>query len=389
MPDYIADALHSIANAKPPKRAPKFKASPFPDLFADIRNRVGDLQSRALYAFDYSALNAASDLRIDTPDRVDRLVGAVLAEERQVFLEANAAEMGVINRNLRGLLTPFPDAPDPNFRFGAFVDIHGDGRASFQIVTQNTRQSVLTSGAGADLLRESRGLEGSLSDPAQSALRLKFGSFRADIDIRRHIGMSREEFGQAFEKMGPGRDPIAHHGAKVIAAASGVRERGRLLDDTWRAVRFRDMLRVAPLEGAASVDDSKIDPRLDALRSGLPIIAMLAVLAAEGGDLRSAPRARESRKTKGGERAKSAQAPGLRVVTLNLEDREMQKVYESYVGATDVSPGQESETGRARHPVRGHLFLARNGRMTWRKPHWRGSLERPLLHRVIAPSHRK
>lgn len=386
MPDYITDMIHTALSVRRPSKALKFEASKFPAMMNDIKTRTGQLEDRELYAFSRSALNAASDLRIDTPDRVDRLVDAVLSTQRRLFIEADALDIAVINENLRGLLSPLPHPPVPRTRWGAFVDVLGNGRARYHVVISRPKEVIKGNPALAEDLVRSRQFEGRLPEAAMAALGLEFSSWRADIDISRHVGMSLSEFKAAIARISTSHDPIAKFGAEAAARASGVRERDRIISDTWRALRFRDILRVQSTnDGAIASPQDK----LDALRSGLPVVALLAVLAAEGGDISSTPRPRSERKpSRPSSGSGGTPASELRIVTLNLEDRDLQRIYEGKGVASEASTSSSSEHGRVRHPVRGHLFLARNGRMTWRKPHWRGSLEKPLLHRVVAPSHK-
>lgn len=388
--DYIADTLHAIRSLRVPRKAPKFQASSLRITAEEMREKARDLDGRELYAFDLSALNAASDLRIDTPDRVDRLVSAVLQEPRRLFIEARASDMGVINRNLRGVLSPFKSVDDPRVRWGASVDILGEGRARYQHCTFVPAEAIRTNPELDGLRREARSFEGRLRELVPAILQVRFSPAIADMDIARHVGMSRAEFDRAFDRIAAGSDPIAAHARKLLDAETGTRRRAQIMDETWRAVRFRDIVRTQQAGASAHEGAGFEAPDMTALRNGLPIIAMLAVLAADSSDLRAEPRQRESRQSGGGRTRKSSEmAPGLRVVTLNLEDRDMQRLYDRPDGAAiEAAPASSTGAGRVRHPVRGHLFLARNGRMTWRKPHWRGSLDRPVLRRVIAPSHK-
>jgi len=387
--DYIADRLHAIQNIRVPRKAPKFSASPVSTIAAQMRKKARDLEGRELYAFDLSAINAAADLRIDTPDRVDRLVSAVLQEPRRLFIEARACDMSVINRNLRGVLSPFAEVEDPRLRWGAFVDILGEGRATYTHCTCVPPEAVKADPDLEALRRDARSFEGRLSDLVPAIFQLRFSPVVANMDITRHVGMSRAEFDRAFEHIATSSDPLARAAKDLLVRETGIRRRAQILDETWRAVRFRDIVRTRPAEDADAGPAAHDPTDLTALRNGLPIIAMLAVLAAESSDLRAEPRSRKSGARKGGPGRSSALVPGLRVVTLNLEDRDMQRLYETASGAAPArGTSQEGGVGRVRHPVRGHLFLARNGRMTWRRPHWRGSLDRPVLRRVIAPSHK-
>jgi hypothetical protein len=383
--DYIADLLHVIRTARIPDRAPKYKHSDLFGFCEGVRVKGRDLEGRELYAFDLSALNAASDLRIDTPDRVDRLVGAVLQEPRRIFIEASASDMAVINKNLRGLLSPWSGVKSDRVRWGAFVDVHGDGRATYQHVTMIPSELLKDEPEYGPVRDAARQMEGAASSMVPQAMRLRISPAIGDLDVSRHVGMSRSEFDQAFQRISSGSDPIARYAADLLKTETRPRRRGQIMDEAWRALRFRDIVRTIPSGDPANASDE-----LDALRNGLPIIAMLAVLSADADDLKAQPRSRAKRGAKSGSSAPKSKdlAPGLKVVTLNLEDREMQKIYNSQASsAPAVSHEHTDMSSRVRHPVRGHLFLARNGKMTWRKPHWRGTLERPVLKRVVAPSH--
>lgn len=66
----------------------------------------------------------------------------------------------------------------------------------------------------------------------------------------------------------------------------------------------------------------------------------------------------------------------LSIVTLRLTDRDLHHAYTGGGGAG-------TRESAARHMVKGHMFLARNGKMTWRRPHWRGDAGKRLLYRVV------
>lgn len=400
MPDYVSDALYSLRIAKIPTKAASYRTHPLGRYCEDMRKYAARVADYELYAFDVSAINAATDLRIDTPDRVDRLVEAVLRSPRRILIEAQSNHIDLINSGLRGFLDSETSLRrNSETRWAALIDILGDGKATFQTISLLPRAEAKSDPIVADNLDFLRSLKGSLPETVLTSLSLRPSRDQGSIDIARHIGMSKAEFDAGFARIQGEHDPIVRRAVRLLAEDPGPRRRGQILDAAWRATRFRDMIRLRPAAVSApthpSARSAPPDERahaLDALRDGLPIIAMLAVLQADASDLAAEPRRRGSRSKKGAPSVTPKArdfAPGLKVVTLNLEDRDLQKMYDGSGIPSDRVSGSTDPHSRIRHPVRGHLFIARNGKMTWRRPHWRGSLEVPTLKRVVAPSHNR
>lgn len=400
-PQYIADTAYAASRL----RITSDQASKMPDgIYGQLTaaRAVGKaLSDYELYTFDRSAINAARDLRMDTPERVDRLVEAVLRSPRRIFIEAELEDLLELTSGMRDFLFPEnEDAISHNKRWGVLIDIEGEGRARFRAVLQADKEWMSKPPQNAVLKQAVRALGPRERERAWPAVGLITLPGYVDIDISRHVGFSRDEFEALFEKVQDSRDPIYKHAQKLSAKASGSRERRKIIGDAWRATRFRDILRHhhgrpgEPLDAMPTDQADETRLRSEYLSSALRIIAMLAVLQADADDLLSTPRQAKPRRSKSQRKAGAMRArdmaPGLSVVTLNLEDRQLQQIYERRGGA-DTSLAHEGDPdhgGRVRHPVRGHLFLARNGKMTWRKPHWRGSLDKPTLRRVVAPSHK-
>lgn len=392
---YIADTLHSLSLISIPRRNPVLQSGPWGEFLTMTRDKGRDLKTRALYAFGLSALNAAADLRIDTPERLERLATAVLDEPRQLFIEANLGHLNAITQGLRGFFdtagAPVSTAPE---RWGVFLDILGEGRMRFQTVRLLPARGAIDLDTTGRLDAGLRKLPAQLANHCRLAAGIAFDEDICDLDIHRRIGVARREFEVALERVSGDSDPVITQARNRLEAATGVRERQRILDMAWRTARFRDLLRMTP-DPAIDPDNAIIrnlrtnSPGIGhpALVYGLPIIAMLAVLEVDGGDIRAEARKppRESRAARKKHGGPGDLASGLKVVTLNLADAGLQSIYEHH-GSESPGAGSPSSGGgkRARHPVRGHLFTARNGCITWRKPHWRGSLDKPALHRVIA-----
>lgn len=74
----------------------------------------------------------------------------------------------------------------------------------------------------------------------------------------------------------------------------------------------------------------------------------------------------------------------LSVVSMNISD-DVQAGYDAQNDEPHTL-SEHSKNGRkppTRHFVSGHLFLARNGQMTYRRAHWRGEVQlEPTIYRV-------
>jgi len=219
-----------------------------------------------------------------------------------------------------------------------------------------------------------------------------------NLDLSRKLGISKAEFVHALERIDGSVDPIFLHARKSMASAVGPREHARAIEAAWQAARFRDLVRneeISVRPGAVISAAQRIRAGLvsdaSSFSYALPAIAMLALLQADSSDIgiRSRRESRSDRKSpapRSGSGEVRGSASGLRVVTLNLADRGLQRLYDSSGMPKKAGQGVEEPdpANRVRHPVRGHLFLARNNKMTWRRPHWRGSLEQATIHRVTA-----
>ncbi len=105
------------------------------------------------------------------------------------------------------------------------------------------------------------------------------------------------------------------------------------------------------------------------------IAAMLSVLAAETGKRNTHSAIATVDRPEKRTRIRRPISPNqvdqdrLRIISMNIQDRNTMR-------RTRTEPiSNPTRSGRLRnlHFVNGHLFRARNGKMTWRRPHWRGT----------------
>ncbi len=397
---YLADNIVSASNGRIPSRFRKGETGGALSAITRLEEIGQELTQREIYAFDRSALNAASDLRIDAPGRLEALVDAVLRSPRSLFLEADLDDLRLIGAEIRDVLGQgvVQSSKAGQYRWGAFVDILGEGRARFRIAYRLPRKWWKGTSRQRIYEAEISTLPSMLRSRVIEALDISIEPDVFAVDLNRKSGLSKNEFRSALFKIKGSQDPIFHHAKARLEETQGARAQARIVDHAWQAARFRDLVRpdgtIDGIDRDGEATDS-LGHRHDQapIAFGLPIIAMLAVLQADSSDIRKGPRSHADHKSRRSgkgevERSQKTKAPGLSVVTLNLEDRDLQRIYDASspeAGLPSAERGNQG-SGRIRHPVRGHLFLARNGKMTWRKPHWRGSLDQPTLKRVVAPS---
>ncbi len=394
MPKYIADTLYAIGETRLPRKASGVDTDDMQYLkgMSEVAQR---LQDRELYAFDASAIRAAADLRIDTPERVDRLVSAVFAEPRSLFIEVDVEARDKAMRNLEGFFGHLQDGREPAQRFGVFVDIMGGGKAAVYPVWMHSRDVAREDLVLKERSKVFRSYPSSIHSALSQAMCISVSPYYGFMDISKHVGMARSEFDMVLKRAAPGFDPLLDRARGEMRKVEGVRAKGRKADDFWRIMRFRDIVQKFPDDRqhlgpvGKMVQDLYPNEMFDPVEIGLHVVAMCAVLQADTEDITREVRVRSGSGKKGSSGSRSGsgekQIGGMSVVSLNILE-EFREVYErgEFAGAESMSSSGVSG-GRVRHPVRGHLFLARNGKVLWRKPHWRGSLDGSVLRKVVAP----
>lgn len=395
--EYLADRMIAMSKVKVPPKA-NITAADRDDISKAILE-CNAIKGRELYSFTRKALFAAADLRVDTPERMERLIDAVAREPLSVFLEADLRDLVECLSGIRGFLDPaIIDLKHAGNRIGFMVDCPGDGTIEFRPVWLYSRDLIaeimtIERGGTADI----RSMPPALRTILPMLHQLRFGHSSGKIDPHRHIGLSRHEFETALERAGRG-DPLLEEGRAAIRAADGVRKKAEVTGRFWRMARFRDLIETTQHHTTAydPFANSALAQIGSPVHVGLHIIAMLALLSAEAREIALfRPRDAQSegddaaRSGRGrpapseGRPANSFRSDDIRVVSLNINmaERDIERASrgEGAGGHKHTDP-----SGRARHPVRGHLFLARNGKIVWRSAHWRGTLDQTVIRRVTA-----
>ncbi len=346
---------------------------------------VEKIQNRKLYTFSRNAVGAAADIRIGSTRRLEAMIWTLAQTDRSVFIEARTKDL---NDHLIPLhFAVEPDQGDQNStydnsftdRVGFFVDVE-DGKIKIE---------------GYALDEESFTDENFANDPdylvwpRASLKRLRSAArFSPDgnaITVTPALtARSMRAFLNGIGMNGlPDNLPLRE--GWLISSDPG--ERKKRLEDAWWVQKFHDMI------SDEDVEDKELFeyrcPQLSPITTASIALSMLATIDAAGdgiavSDLESTSRPRPKKDRR--KRPAVARDGVVSLVTLNLTDKDLERAYAT--PRQDLGPSGRDEqrqkgSPRSRHPVRGHLFLARNGKITWRKPHWRGSVIKTSLTRVV------
>lgn len=234
---HIADDLFALRRATRGARSDaRLERAGLKRVSADLDALTDALKGADLYAFSRSAMNAAGDLRIDTPRRLEGVIAAVTREPRRIWLEADPRDLDLVLGSLRGVSAVTPRDVSPRHGWGVLAALDGRGRGQMTILLRERTEAALAAH------RRLRSLPGAHAEALSGAADIRLLCC-VDIDANRSSGVSREEFDRAFLKIGAAGDPLLAASEAAIADASGVRERNRILDGAWSLSRLRSVAR--------------------------------------------------------------------------------------------------------------------------------------------------
>ncbi len=332
------------------------------------------LDAAELYAFDRSALVPAGDVRIHDNRGLIAIAEFVTRSPRTLFLEGDTREM---SEAMPEFLRPVPSdkelKKDPklweNFaiRRGSLMEIAGDGKCTMQSVTLTRK------GAPKAIMRK-KGLAAEQARFIDDFMRISLSVIVADVDMTLEPDISFQEFAA---KQDPGLSK-------------------RDFDTIWLNKQMEGcfLARVdhsMPINAELSLSQAPFKVwkmELDGIF--LTSFAMAAVLELKDverttravvlprRDARGSIRNRENTK----ESAMSSGKRAISVVTMRLHKGLLISPRKEGA-AVDRATSKGSGSPRALHHVRGHMFLARNGKIVYRKPHFRGQAGLRTLNRVV------
>lgn len=329
------------------------------------------LDDYELFSFDESALIPASDIRTDNERGLLSIAGYVTKKPRRLFIECSQDDLERIMPEFDfGYAEDIQDRPQHYGiikRRGCLLDILGDGRCIIQTI--NRMQLSYDKRA---LLKE--GLSPAEAKFVVDMMSLQPSSVQIQVDMARELGTTRDEFVATLP------DDLARKEVEARWVRYNVDER------FWG--EMSDTARNTEYAGALNSLEAHMVEVNGIFQAG---IAMAAVLELK--DAEQTPRpvilprkvgvSTKKRKQASTGVAGVSRKRSISVVTMHLNE----KILISMRNPEDRIPANPSKQGtrspKALHHVRGHMFLARNGQIVYRQPHFRGQAGLRTLNRVV------
>jgi hypothetical protein len=335
------------------------------ELFRDV------LDNYDLFSFDESALIPACDIRTDNERGLLGIAGHVVKRPRRLFIECSQDDLERTMPEFDfGYVEDIQDRPEHYGiikRRGCLLDILGDGRCVIQTINR-----MQLNYDRRELLRE--GLSPAEAKFVVGMMSLQPSSVQIQVDMAKDLGTTRDEFVATLP------DDLPRNEVEARWARHQVDERfwGEL-SDTARNTEYAGTF--YPLE-AHMVEVNGIFQAA---------IAMAAVLELKDSEQtpkpvmlpRNASWSIKKRKQASAEVTGVSGKRSISVVTMHLNEEILIALRkpEDRVPANPFKQGMGSH--KALHHVRGHMFLARNGEIVYRKPHFRGQAGIRTLKRVV------
>ncbi|MFG6596280.1 hypothetical protein ACGYK4_17185 [Sulfitobacter sp. 1A13368] len=342
----------------------------------------------ARYDFTETALAMASDLKVTTPEGLFKTLQSVLREPKVIWIEAQdrlrQKHLKRLNNTVHRDLAPHEAIPN---RVGILLYVHEPGIAAFCVAwdspADNVRQNDIKRGVREHLRNKKRT---KLETDAMIWLNsIEAAPLTTLIDVRNTPDfLSKEEF------LKSAKDP-EHPDYKELSrlyrmagydVPTGVSQTEKEKIAYWNYAQWLavpgDTLTNADkalLKETGSVETTLQQAKGDVSGELAYLVAMLAVLESEEN-----PEVLNIETRKGKPPRKKARKPEdagldkISVVSLNVSG-DIREKYERGEQAGKAEGKGDNGTARVRHFVRGHYFWARNGLLTYRIPHWRGSVD--------------
>lgn len=334
-------------------------------LFRDV------LDNYDLFSFDESALIPASDIRTDSERGLLAIAGHVVKKPRRVFIECSQGDLEKTMPEFGfDYVEDIQDRPEHYGiikRRGCLLDILGDGRCIIQTINR-----MQLNYDKHDLLKE--GLSPAEAKFVVDMTSLQPSSVQIQVDMAKDLGTTRDEFVATLP------DDLTRKEVEASWARYQVDERFRgEMSVTAQNTDYAGALQ--PLE-AHMVEVNGI------FQVGIAMAAVLELKDAEQTLKpvilpRKASGSTKKRKQASTEVAERSGKRSISVVTMHLNEEVLTSLRNPDDRVPAIPPEQGTGSHRALHYVRGHMFLARNGRIVYRKPHFRGQAGLRTLKRVI------
>ncbi len=330
------------------------------------------LDEYELFSFDLSALIPASDIRTDSERGLLSIAGHVTKKPRRLFIECGQDDLERTMPEFDfGYIEDIQDRPKYYGvvkRRGCLLDILGNGRCVIQTINR-----LQLNYDRRELLKA--GLAPAEAKFVMAMTSLQPSSVQIQVDMAKDLEVTRDEF-------------ISTLPADLTQKEVEARWARYQVDERFWAETSDTALNTEYAGKLNSIEAHLVEV-MGIFQAG---IAMAAVLELK--DAERAPRPVFLPRKAGGPTRKSketrimaADLSGKRsisVVTMRLNEEILISLRNPVDRPLDGHSPKGTSSRRALHHVRGHMFLARNGQIVYRKPHFRGQAGVRTLNRVIA-----
>jgi hypothetical protein len=370
---YLAQNMLSLleGGSKPQNRAALVQVgllSRWEQAATLFRHVLDDYQ---LFSFDVSALIPASDIRADSERGLLAIAGHVTKKPRRLFIECGQDDLERTMPEFDfGYIEDLQDRPKHYGivkRRGCLLDILGNGRCVIQTINR-----LQMNYDRRDLLKG--GLSPAEAKFVMDMTSLQPSSVQIQVDMAKDLEMSRDEFASTLPADLPQKEVEARWARYQVDERFWAETSDTALNTEYAG-------ELNPLE-AHMVEVVGI------FQAGIAMSAVLELKDAEQASRpvflpRKASNPTKKRKQTSTMAADVSGKRSISVVTMRLNEEILISLRNPEDRPVESRVPKETGSRRALHHVRGHMFLARNGQIVYRKPHFRGQAGVRTLHRVV------
>lgn len=356
-------------------------------------NATNIFKNFELFSFEKTALLAAADINLNNPDSIESIGQIIFSKKRKVFIESNYTERknAFSSINVHTRQSNLIDIGDP-IRIGNIIDVKGDGLASIRAVWVTPKRTIKEYFSNEDM--RNAGIAKNDIKFLQNIMAVNFSSFEINVNMNKADKITFKDFQEKIIDE-PSHEEIT--GIKNFIQDRQLQHGMSLEKRAWQLYRMNQFSSVnlpdsSTLHVANMIDgmeQNQINDFLDTLKDDLNgelifAIASLAVLEIDNLNVRYSTLehqhlgAKKPSRTKPKNKKSTKEKPEsniLGIVSISLDRELTNEIYESKPLKQKDSVDKPNRKSPSLHIVRGHLFTLRNGKIVYRKPHWRGKAQ--------------
>jgi hypothetical protein len=337
------------------------------------------IDTRELLILERSALTAAGHLKLGEPDRLDATLDVVLATPQRIFVECVHAQRVSEMHDLYPAYSRMDNGRGDPQRIGLDIDVYEPGKAIIQPywcfpkgdvgpLPMDPNMTKLEHEGFATIFGFGISL-GRIAVDMSKSDRLSFDDFKLKVSEQ---GMPRA-LREASEQILRDREMNETNLMETAFREYRLNQHSSyLFDDTAHKAAHEISMSGQSLDDVVESSYKDLDGEL------IYAVACLAIIQArkDTDAFSSEDQRRRPRKVTKRPRLRDMSSPELSILSL------VRSSGRSAFSSGSAAGGSAQSAGRMRHAVKGHLFLARNRKMVYRKAHFRGTLNKKAARKV-------